>query len=360
MKFFRTGSINWNAGIRNKVLVLGLLFCSLVLNAQVPSLSVGNVGVCNSPSVLIPLTGTNLSNIGSMTLFIHFDDQSLAFSSVENIDPQLSGLFINQLTNPSRVALVWSNVNGAQFQDNLLMNLKFNVLQQAGNIDFAAGCEIANISLEIIPVNYVNGIVYSEQPIISSGPEDKTVKPQANALFQVTSPDASGYNWQESRNLGNTWLDVSEGPTYNGTHSSMLTVNKVTPQFSHYEYRCILDKQSCPVTTNKAVLLVDSLMGISNQDMIESLHFYNSPNPFSNGTKLSYNVPEQGDVSINLYTAMGKSLVQIVSGPHSQGEYSVEPNFVSLPAGIYFCMYVFKNSTKAYATQCKMIKIKND
>jgi hypothetical protein len=339
-------------------LAILLLSCfSMNLKAQDPSLSIGNVGICNTPTVLVPLTGNNLTNIGSMTLYINFDDQSLTFSSLENIDTQLNGLLFNVVTNPSRLAIVWSNVNGAHFQNTVLLNLKFNVLHPASLLSFAVGCEIANVSLQIIPVNYINGSVYSSEPSISKDPENKTIKSQANAMFQVSSPDAAEFAWQESRNSGTSWLNLTDGSTYTGTHTASVTINHVPTNFNNFVYRCILKKDNCPATSNQATLTVDSVSGIHDQKLNGQVYIYNEPNPFSGNTTLIYNVPEKGNVTIELFALTGKHLLKLIEGPHIKGEYKIENNFVSLPTGIYMCKYVFTSSAKVLENQVKMIKI---
>ncbi|MEI7662467.1 MAG: T9SS type A sorting domain-containing protein [Bacteroidota bacterium] len=342
-----------------KVIILGLLFfiASKNLTAQNPTLSIGNVGICNTPTVLVPLAGANLTNIGSITLFISFDDLSLTFDTVLNVDPQLNGLLFNRLSNPSRIALVWSNVNGAHFQNTNLLNLKFNVLQQSSALTFISGCEIANLSLQIVPVNFVNGSVYPAMPIISAGPDNKTVKSQANAIFQVTSPDATIYTWQESRNSGTSWNDLTDGTTYSGIHTAEVTIKHVPTNFNHFVYRCVLKKDNCPSISNQATLSVDSVSGMYEDQQIKHFAVYNKPNPFSETTTIVYNVPDEGIVSIELRNMMGKCMVKLFEGFRIKGEYMIEKNFLSLPIGIYFCRYRFTSSAQTSEIQCKMIKI---
>ena len=332
-------------------------FLSTTLNAQSPSLTIGSVGICTSPTILIPLTGTNMTNIGSLTIFINFDNQSLVFDSVKNINPQLNGLLFNLVSNPSRLAIVWSNVNGANFQNNTLLNLKFTVLQQNSAISFAPGCEIASVSLQVLPVNYINGGVYPSAPIITANPENKTVKSQANAVFQVASSNASAYLWQESRNGGISWTELTDGTTYTGTHTAVFTVNHVPTLFNQFAYRCIVKKDNCPATTNQATLSVDSVSGVYEQGLKNTLHIYNTPNPFSESTTLNYTVPSRGNVSINILSSLGKCMVKIINSEHLKGTYKLEENFVSLPSGIYTCQYIFTSSGNSFVTETKMIKI---
>ncbi|MEI6681663.1 MAG: T9SS type A sorting domain-containing protein [Bacteroidota bacterium] len=335
-------------------------YCINQSQAQAPTLTIGNTGICNTQTVLVPITGSNLANIGSLTLYISFDNQILSFDTLKNIDPQLNGLVFNSQTNPSRIALVWSNINGAHFTNNLLLNLKFNVLQQTGNISFESGCEIATVSLQIIPVNYISGSVYQAMPAITTEPANKTIKSQADAAFQVVSPNASEYAWQESRNNGNTWNSLADGTPYAGTHAPILTISHVPTNYNHNQYRCILKLDNCPATTNTAILSVDSVSGINDHSSAELITIYNRPNPFTETTTILYHVPAPGKVSIQLFNTLGSLVMNLVDNILTKGEYKIENNFVSLPTGIYFCRYIFTDAFNAFVNDFKLVKVNNN
>lgn len=336
------------------------LSCSMFLNAQVPSLSIGSVGVCENSAVLMPLTGNYLSDIGAITLFINYDDQTLAFNSVENLDPQLSGLLVNNLSNPSRVAIVWSKTSGASFMNSTLLNLKFDLLQQTGVLSFVKNnCEIANTSLppQIIEVTYTDGSVFPAKPAFSSEPENKTAVPQSNVVFQVASPNATAFKWQESRDNGSSWSDIFDLNPYSGSRTNTLTIRQVTESYDRFMYRCILDPDLCFNISKTATLSVDSHSGIPGQRSKDILYFNTSPNPFSGKTTLEYTVPGNGFVTIQLFSMTGQLMDIPVESQHTAGSYRTEKNFVSLPAGIYFCHYVFKGTAGVYETYRKMIRI---
>ena len=345
-----------------KVSAFLVLFISYIfpVQAQNSTLSISNVGICNTPTVLVPITGSNLNNIGSMTLFISFDDQSLAFDTITNLDPQLNGLLFNLVSNPARVAIVWSNINGAQFQNSTLLKLKFNVLKETGTLAFTSNCEIATVSLQILSVTYVNGSVYPAIPVITTQPENKTVKSQANALFQVVSSNATLFAWQETRNSGISWQDLADGASYTGSHSAALTINHVPTLFNKYRYRCLLKQDNCPATSNYAILTVDSVSGLDERHRETSLQIFNKPNPFSGVTNIEFTVPAQGSVSINIYSLMGKCMVNLINEQYVKGVYNIENNFVSLPSGIYVCQYVFKTGASVFISEHKMIKINDN
>ena len=270
-------------------LTLCFTLFGLFLNAQSPALSLGNIGFCNNTTVLVPLTGQNLTNIGAITLIINYNDTSLAFNSIENIDPQIEGLSFNVLLNPSRVIIAWSKTSGANFLNSALLNLKFDVLQNVGNLAFdIPNCEIANISLppQLVDVTYTNGSIFSEKPLVSAEPENKTITALSNVVFQVSSPNTLGFKWQESRNNEAFWSDISETNTYSGTHSSSLTIKQVPLNYSQFRYRCVLESNSCSSVSASAILSVDTIAGIAGQPSHTNFQLSNYPNPFSGKTTI--------------------------------------------------------------------------
>jgi hypothetical protein len=174
----------------------------------------------------------------------------------------------------------------------------------------------------------------------------------------VSSPDATAYTWQESRNGGITWASLTENTTYNGTQSNTLTINHVPVVFDQYNYRCILNPIDCPVISASAVLSVDSITGIALHGSPLQFFLKNTPNPFSATTTLEYTVPENGFVTIKIFSMTGELMDTPVESLHKSGSYRVEENFIYLPAGIYFCQFVFKGPASIYETYRKLVKIK--
>lgn len=320
-------------------------------------LSLGNVSICSSEHVLIPLMGENLVNIGAITLFLNYDETRLEFVALENIDPQISGLFYNVLSNPSRISIVWSNTKGVNFSDKLLLNLRFNVLMPVGYISFAVdSCEVADAGIppEILSVNYFNGSVTPGNPIINEQPTDLKIVELSNAIFNTESVNASGFQWQETSDNAVTWRNLTDGIRYSGTGSSVLTLNLVPVTFNNYKYRCSVYRGNCQLYSDFATLSVDSVNGIL-PILSGNLSLSVKPNPFCNDLKLSYFVPETGEVTIEVYSNLGKKS-SVIKGTHFKDQYIIDLNFVYLPIGFYYVRYVFANKKDIFVSFVKIVK----
>ena len=344
-----------------------LLYCSCFLlfavlstegSSQTASLSLGNTGVCNAPSVLIPLRGMNLSNIGAITLYIKYDSNRLTFKSIENIDPQISNLLFNQLTNPARISIVWSSAKGANFANSLMLNIKFDVTGDSGNLNFSKdSCEVAMATLppQVIPVDYLDGSFFQGAPVITGQPSDQTVHFHSNIAFEVSSPDATSFRWQFSANNGMVWSNLNEDLTFTGVSSNILHVSNVPLLFNNYRFRCKLDKPPCSLFSNEALLKVDSVWDVPESE-VPGMNLKILPNPVCNQSVIVYSVPVPGKITIELYSSTGEKYSDLVNNYHFSGEYTLRLNFVYLPIGLYFCKYRLETTDRVYYRVGKVIK----
>jgi|GEM_PF-2994706 len=61
------------------------------------------------------------------------------------------------------------------------------------------------------------------------------------------------------------------------------------------------------------------------------------PNPFRESATISYQLPEQGEVSLSLYDGTGRLVARLFEGVQPEGHHSVHwENDADLPSGVYF------------------------
>ena len=74
-----------------------------------------------------------------------------------------------------------------------------------------------------------------------------------------------------------------------------------------------------------------------DDNIIKSLKMDNTPNPFSDATKISYYLPKEGHVSIKLYDAVGNEIKILVNDNMGAGEHYYILRNPGLSAGVYYC-----------------------
>jgi hypothetical protein len=80
----------------------------------------------------------------------------------------------------------------------------------------------------------------------------------------------------------------------------------------------------------------------------------NYPNPFNPSTKIVYNVPLNGKVTLIVYDIMGREVVSLVNENKMEGRYEVNLYGDRLVSGVYVCKMTAKNFTSSI----KMLFIK--
>jgi len=66
-----------------------------------------------------------------------------------------------------------------------------------------------------------------------------------------------------------------------------------------------------------------------------SLH-PNYPNPFNPSTRISYDLPSPGSVTLEIFDLLGRRVASLAKGTQSAGTYSILFNGFDLPSGLYF------------------------
>ena len=84
-----------------------------------------------------------------------------------------------------------------------------------------------------------------------------------------------------------------------------------------------------------------------------SLMFPNYPNPFTQGTTISWHQPEKAHVVLKLYDFTGKEMCTLMDCDRSSGEHRFNYDASKLPSGIYFLKGWFDDCTSAW----KMLKM---
>ncbi|MBK7160845.1 MAG: T9SS type A sorting domain-containing protein [Ignavibacteria bacterium] len=62
----------------------------------------------------------------------------------------------------------------------------------------------------------------------------------------------------------------------------------------------------------------------------------NYPNPFNPSTKISFDLPVEGNVTLKVFNTSGKEVAVLVNETRSAGYYSVNFNASNLSSGVYY------------------------
>ncbi len=86
---------------------------------------------------------------------------------------------------------------------------------------------------------------------------------------------------------------------------------------------------------NEDAFLIMPKVYVQGNNMDAGFEFAGYPNPFSGNAILTYNLPENGNVNISVYNAIGELVKELINETQTSGKHSVEFFAGTLPAGMY-------------------------
>lgn len=320
---------------RNIYILFFLFIFGVILTAQAQRLTIGTVNACAGQEVLLPVTGSGLTGIGAITLNISISKKNLNYIGLENIDTQLNGASFSYSGSLEKFTIAWSNLTSANFANSKLFDIRILSNGISTPVEFAAGCEITSTSLIIVQTALDNGAISAMAPSITSQPVNVTVVAGKSASFNVQSPDAVSYKWQEKSISSGNWKDLNDAGVYSGANTNNLIINAVPEEFNRNAYRCILDKNSCPAYSTDAVLTIDSLAAVGSKDNTNRLSVVNQPNPFTDFTDLIIRLNQEGTSRIKVYDILGSLIKDYGVVTLQQGEQRFRIDGSDFSKGIY-------------------------
>lgn len=81
----------------------------------------------------------------------------------------------------------------------------------------------------------------------------------------------------------------------------------------------------------------------------------NYPNPFNPSTKISFEIPIDGIVSLKIFDVSGKEVMTLIDGFKTADYYTVSFDARSLPSGVYFAKLVTENNGNNLVKTIKMV-----
>jgi len=86
---------------------------------------------------------------------------------------------------------------------------------------------------------------------------------------------------------------------------------------------------------NLSILSLEGTVGLEKNNVDPALTLSNVPNPFVHSTVISYEIPAQGMVSLDLYDMTGRNIAQLFHGNQSQGKHAVTLDDQHITPGVY-------------------------
>jgi hypothetical protein len=80
----------------------------------------------------------------------------------------------------------------------------------------------------------------------------------------------------------------------------------------------------------------------------------NYPNPFNPSTKISFTIPQKGNVKLRVFDLLGREITILADGVYEAGKHEVSFDAGNLPSGVYF----YNLTTASSSISKKMLLLK--
>jgi len=244
--------------------------------------------------------------------------------------------------------------------------VKYNVTNnEAAAID-------ATIGLDMIPIlngEYLDSISYSaDNGIIryhwGLDHQNVGVKLLSAAMTSLNSViwydsyevDASYWNWMKLGTLQSLFVssnDPQEG-TVTISAQAPLTIAPGASVDVYYAYALGVDKPTLLANISAAELKYQTITTSIKERQSSVYGLKNYPNPVKSSTKISYELPQDGFVSLKIYDALGNVAATLVNSKQSSGLHTIDFNAKDLARGVYSYKLVFNDQAKS----SKMVIVK--
>ena len=82
----------------------------------------------------------------------------------------------------------------------------------------------------------------------------------------------------------------------------------------------------------------------------------NYPNPFNPSTKISFSLPQDGNVNLKIYDLLGREVITLIDKEMGKGYYSTNFDGSNYASGLYLArLIVQSNNSKSYIKTIKML-----
>lgn len=207
---------------------------------------------CAGDTALVAVDVTDFIDVAAMSIFIGYDTNHVDFLSLKNIHPSITGNIFANATD-GEIGIAYSSVTGFTINSGKLFDLEFNVFGDTSYLPFNEGTEIANSSLENIPVETFPGSI-SNGLVIIDQPDSVQAYPDTDVVFAIAVAGTPVLQWQE--NTGSGWTDLQNNSTYSGVNSDTLMIFDIPLSFNGNLYRCELTAGNCSSISDIALLEV--------------------------------------------------------------------------------------------------------
>jgi len=285
-------------------------------------------------------------------------DPTVLVTNPVSSDFEIYGAIDNSYSGLPPAVIVKYNVFG--WTNGGYTIVRFNIANnETGAVTASTGLDIipylnATYGFDSITYNTTQGVIRFHR----GSQENMGIKLLSASLSSLFSfewytgyeVDSSYWNWMHKGSLQPLYAsNTADGPV---TITSQDPTVLAPGQSYNVYYALALgtDEQTMLSNISAAVQKYQALI-VSVQDIKPSINEFNlgqnSPNPFTNSTTIGYQLPEDGFVSLKIYTVIGAEVATLVNSNQTRGSHTIHYNANDLPGGVYYYTLRYNDQVKS-------------
>jgi hypothetical protein len=308
-----------------------------------------------------------LVGTSATAVFDHENDAEVVTATAAVTTPALSdfettGTYDNSYSGAPPAVSV--DVNAYGWTNAAYTVVKYTVKNnETSAIDASIGLEIlpninATYGYDTVTYNNAEGVIRFHRGLV----ENMGIKLLSTTLSSVFSfewydgyqVDADFWTWMNKGSLQSEYISTTvEGPVAI-TSQAPVTIAPGESATVFYAYALGADEQTMLSNIAEAKLKYDGLVTSIKEPPTSAKALRNYPNPVKSTTKISYQLPKEGFVTLKVYDALGKEAATIVNSKQSGGTHTIDFSSEGLSRGVYSYKLIFNNQV----TTSKMIVVK--
>jgi hypothetical protein len=108
-----------------------------------------------------------------------------------------------------------------------------------------------------------------------------------------------------------------------------------------------------------SAIRVNIVLGVKDRIPVAFKLNQNYPNPFNPSTKIAFDLPENGVVTLKVYNVIGQEVATVLNNvEYNAGSYTATFNAGSYSSGVYYYRITVQGTSHTYESLMKMMLVK--
>jgi hypothetical protein len=206
--------------------------------------------------------------------------------------------------------------------------------------------------MDTVTYNNAEGVIRYHKGMLQKNMGIKLLSASLTSLYSFEwyskyQKDPDFWTWMNKGTLQAEYKATTAEGTISITSQSPVTLAPGESFTVYYALALGADEQTMLANIAAAKLKYEGLITSVKERQPSVNGLRNYPNPVKSSTKISYELPQDGFVSLKIYDALGNVAATLVNAKQSSGLHTIDFNVKDLSRGVYSYRLVYNDQVKS-------------